>query len=307
MISSKYLYPVCGLVLVWAGSLFGIHQWTSSAQSAEHSANADLIAELTNELTTQYDLELMQTQDLLADDSKAKFRPILTQTISGQAAIRDFRKIVQQRITLIQQGQSSAEHDDASDLRAEAASRMQSMVDSMLAHLRKNYEQYDIWQSDLPVLSKSISTITVDFDQYLNHQSGNTTTLNAEELRLLESAFVLYASRLQRYLTRMYGGRVYKCFDLYGLTSFERKPIAFRSGKQTLSLSVFDYFPDFNYGSSVLVYAGDTISASEASRFPVLVSSHKKGMVTERVKLLSTNPLTGEVWSMNTSFDYFVE
>lgn len=313
MISSRYLFPVVLLVLVWAGSLWAVYDYACSrlSSSPQHASQHLLYEEIIDEISAVRLRDLRKTEDSLEDDSKAKFRPIIPVLYQVGSLQKEVLADMEQskRSSIRKNLPFLASPERLANFTKISQRALEEMATSAQELIREYGHEFDLSKTDIADFNQDFQDIVSSFKTTSGANLLAMTFQTGEErFALLELDFRLRALQIQSKLRRVHGGKVISCFPPPLLPYLDSYDLVAKQGtKHALDFGISDYTSTINPDNILLVVGKDTVQFFAGRVTSVPVSTQKPGKHKIDTKLIIINPLTGRKSVNEASFHYYVE
>jgi hypothetical protein len=307
MIPSKYLFPVIALVLVWAGSLFAVYNYSSS--ETNRPSQTILMNALNEELHDNSNERVHDLATRLEERYKEKFRPTLPVLYFIQEKSSDIETSINQFKRKVTKGKVdfSETNEALKTLQEDMLKEMAIAKDSVGRLIINRHQEFDLNEIDVQHwLLNGNEELDLVSQMVSDLGAADNPDETLEQLATLKVINQLWLNQLSKSLVRVSGGRLIQCFIRYEVTPGQANLLKQRKKEQSLALDIIEYGTGLSYEDVKLVINSDTI-ASENGRFRTSVPTVKKGRHLIEAEILITNPLTGLATTRKSYFSYYVE
>lgn len=312
MIPSRYLYPVIALVLLWAGSLFGVYQYATAEDGGAYQQYQFQVLQEMKARNDQYFEESYQDfQHLLEEDRKFQFQPILPVLENNRELTEEFRKMTKAQL----KAESKLKFNRRKSLhllRETHKHRLavgQGILDNVITLLEEQGEQFDVSQDEVSDRSATYhGVLSVLEDQSILSTTPESFLEFSTRLTVLEAELELFHQQLGSDLIKLSGGIIISCFPApYLPITYGGLPPARKGQPYELPISITQFSLDHRAEDLTIIIDGKHYPFDNwgYARYPAPTT--KRGAHQIAVELQIRNPLTGEVRTSEAPVTYYVE
>lgn len=310
MIPSRYLYPVISLVLIWAGSLLGVYQYATAEDNSEayERYQAELIEKLHEQNYRFFEYETIRFTELLQEESRSVFRPVLPVIEANMKLSEAFRK---ENINSLEQDNKFNAREAFQRLKQIHRSRATvalSMIDNNVALYEQEQTLFGLRPEEISFRTEQLFDLHQELTDLRTLENLPTSfSVFASRVSALETELELFRQKLAQDIMYSFAGRTI-CFSSFHLPSvLGANAIAQRGQPFLLPISAIEVDLLQDSKNFTVVIDGQRYPFNKDGYAEYPAPTNERGAHQIPVMLQIRNPLTGAVKTSDAQVMYYVE
>ncbi|MEO0734286.1 MAG: hypothetical protein AAFZ52_15730 [Bacteroidota bacterium] len=282
-------------LLIIASLLYGQRQWLKQEQIDFLTLTETVQDRAIAQKVERLEMMEMRFEELLEDESKAKFRPLFS----------IFAAAAEQRSWYLEEVKACLGYSTKSIchefLPTGQRSKMLELEQAAAKVLREHYEDFDLNEEEMRHRLKA-------YQNYRKELLIDYTPQNYERplfQKLLALQLLSFQEDLLLDVTSIFGGRAL-VFDRYYPVVIDDMGVVYQGEKRATKIAIGSFFTDFSPENITLRVNGEELQIGDDGTAPYFFPSKLRGNRVLDMEVLITNPLTGQVMTEQSTYHYEV-